>query len=239
MAYVAIPAASSSSGGGGGGGTAFITAAQARAKALSGGALDPALTTYAEFFDDFTTNQNYTATNATKSLANSLDGGVLQVSITSNSGWVQITGTPCWISNPKTKKIYRAWNVRFDGPFTGTGATRVGLVSAARDRWTLMGLATTVPTTGATTFEVEVYDGTTNTLTGTSLAAETALFHLVEFYSDGTTGTYYVDGVALSVTVNMQNLGTSAMGDGINIYDNSATARTISIDKSYASFLAQ
>lgn len=242
-----------SSGGGSGsagGGTAFVTTAQARAKALSVGQLDAALSTYGQWFEDFADTSAVVkvsgAGSPTALPSQTLKGGVLTTSSVTNPGYCASVpvGQGPMIVNPTTDIIYAAWRVRFDGPVDANTFCAIGLtvaaspISGASSGYTYFGI-NAVNGGGQVNFAVTVYDGTTTTCTATSTPIDTASFHLVEFYSNGTTGTWYLDGVAMSVTTTMANVGGRPMTIDCGRIYGTAVSHVVNVDKAYTAFLAQ
>jgi hypothetical protein len=227
---------------GGGGGTAFVSAAQTRARALSGGVLDSTKTTYGEWFEEFVDTARFVSSGfATATLSTTLKGGVLvfATGTTTGASDVEPLGSKPIIINPTTDVVYLRFRAQFAGPVDTGGAMRVGLVATTGSGFTHFGIIG-VGSGSLTNFVVEAYDGTLNPINATAALIDTASFHDVEFYSTAVTGTWYLDGVAMTPTIAMNALGGHPMTVDIgSVFVNNAVNHVVNIDKAYASFLAQ
>ncbi len=228
---------------------AWLSEARSRAKTISAGALDYTSDLYGEWFTDFLDTSNWgngIVGTATAALDHGLCGGVISQQALASGDVVSTSpiGTAHQI-NSTTKKVYGYWRVRFDGPVDVHCYLRVGFANIVNSTggsgsgWAQFGVAGGEGSAGSTVnYSVETWNGSTNPITPTQTAIDTASFHVVEFFSDGIVGSFYIDGVLQNVTADMSKVTEGPMMIRAITVSTSATARTMSVDRMYASFLA-
>ena len=223
----------------------WLTARRARAASLAGHALP------SEWFNEFGDTSGVVKVvgggTPTAIPSQSVKGGVLRVTSVSNPGYCAVipAGQGPLIVNPTSDEIYAYWRVWFEGPMDAFTSTKVGLTSATApisgvgSGSTYFGIGSTGFTGGsATKFVVETFDGTSDPLVATTTDVDTALFHDVELYSNGTTGKWYFDGSLVSATTTMANVGGRPMTIDVGRVYGTSTSHSISVDKAYVSFFS-
>lgn len=232
MAYTEIPSGSTSSGGG----PTWLSTARSQVTTLSGGALTGASEWYSDLAD--TSDVAAAGTGGGLTFSATLDGGVGTIA-TGGAGTVQRAfpaGKPSLISSATTKKIYGLWRARFIGPAGAQGVSQVGIADPAFTNIVVFGIKGNGFAGGSNTnFVVE----TTAAATATSTVIDSASYHTVEFYSDGTTGTFYYDGTAINITASMAAFGANAATVHFLVFTNDATVRSCAVDRMYAAYIGQ
>lgn len=217
------------------GGVAWIAARESRAASLNGN-----VAFNSEIFNECTSINDFDQTNtapAASTIATNLDGGVLL--LTSGNGAnaqsrVQFSGKGSFVSNATTKSLYCYWRVKFNGPSGANCMSIVGVGDSSLAHLAFFGIWGSSQANGSDSKFV-VFQ-TTAGAAATGINIDVTNFHDLEFFSDGTTGKFFLDGVDSGVNVTMANLTAVGIAPFAQSNTGDSTVRVVSIDKIYAGF---
>lgn len=220
--------------------TSWLGAARSRASLLSA-------TMDSEAFYDWIDNDGF-ATNLSGSatvISSTTDaGGVLNSSTGgagSSTAYCFPKGTPCLFANMIAGGA--PFFIQMRVKFGTVDANTVYYISPKPAATPAAGKAAAFGVIGSastTVLAVQMFDGTTPTNTLTSVAIDTAAYHDLGIFSDGTNYSFFYDGVLVATAPSSQLGGTATPALWAFVCSTTTAAvRTILVDKTYAAFKGQ